>query len=351
MLHHLSFSKGGRALIITAAFVIVVAGIRTAEAIMVPFLLAAFIAIISAPPLFWLQQRGVPMLLAMLSVMALVVVVGLSVILLVGTSLDDFVRNLPFYQIRLQDSITALLQWLQGHGLTLSNEVVLKYLDPRAAMGLIGLMVNGVGSMLAHSFLVLLTVIFILFEASTFPAKIHAIWQGDGEFTQLRTFLHNVQSYIAIKTSMSLATGVLVAVWLVILRVDYPVLWGVLAFLLNYVPNIGSLIAALPAIVLALIQGGPALALYSAGGYLVINAVIGNVIEPRLLGRGLGLSTLVVFLSLVFWGWVLGPVGMLLSVPLTMTVKIALESSEDTRWVALLLSSEVPPCSKPAETQ
>ena len=118
-------------------------------------------------------------------------------------------------------------------------------------------------------------------------------------------------------------------------------LWGTLAFLLNYVPNIGSIIAAIPALLLALVQLGPGAVLWSAIGYLVVNNLVGNVIEPRFMGRGLGLSTLVVFLSLVFWGWVLGPVGMFLSVPLTMTLKIALDSSEETRWIAILLGPEV----------
>jgi len=125
--------------------------------------------------------------------------------------------------------------------------------------------------------------------------------------------------------------------------VDYPLLWGLLAFLLNFVPNIGSIIAAIPAVIQVLVQLGFSAALVVAGGYLVINILIGTFIEPRYMGRGLGLSTLVVFLSLVFWGWVLGPVGMLLSVPLTITAKIALESHDGTRWVAIMLGPKVEP--------
>jgi len=125
------------------------------------------------------------------------------------------------------------------------------------------------------------------------------------------------------------------------------VLWGLLAFLLNYVPNIGSIIAAVPAVLLGLVELGVGHALWAGGGYLLANMVIGNIIEPRFMGRGLGLSTLVVFVSLVFWGWVLGPVGMFLSVPLTMAVKVALESSETTRWVAVMLGSDVPDSGKP----
>lgn len=127
------------------------------------------------------------------------------------------------------------------------------------------------------------------------------------------------------------------AAWLALFGVDQYVLWGFLAFLLNYVPNIGSIIAAVPAVLLALVQGGFDLALWATLGYVIVNVVVGNVIEPRIMGQGLGLSTLVVLLSLVFWGYILGPVGMLLSIPLTMMVKIGLEGNEQTQWVSILL--------------
>jgi len=136
-----------------------------------------------------------------------------------------------------------------------------------------------------------------------------------------------------------LLTGIVVTVWFTIIGVDFLILWGLLAFLFNFVSNIGSIIAAIPAVLLAFVQSGFDLALLAIGGYAVINISVGSFIEPRVMGRGLGLSTLVVFLSLIFWGWVLGPVGMLLSVPLTMIVKVILESDEQTRWIAVMLGS------------
>ncbi len=138
---------------------------------------------------------------------------------------------------------------------------------------------------------------------------------------------------------VSLATGLLAGFMLWALDVDYFVLWGVVAFMLNYIPNIGSIIAAVPPVLLALITQGPLVAGIIAGGYLVINTVMGNIVEPKFMGKGLGLSTLVVFLSLIFWGWLMGTVGMLLSVPLTMIVKIALETSQEGRWLATLLGN------------
>jgi predicted PurR-regulated permease PerM len=144
-----------------------------------------------------------------------------------------------------------------------------------------------------------------------------------------------------IKTLISAANGLVMTLWLWILGVDYPVLWGMLTFLFNYVPNIGSIIAAIPATLLALVQLGSGSALLTLLGYLVVSNVLGNFLEPRLMGKGLGLSTLIVFISLVFWGWVLGPIGMILSVPLTSLIKIALESNEDTRGLATMLGSDI----------
>ena len=144
-----------------------------------------------------------------------------------------------------------------------------------------------------------------------------------------------------IKTVISVLTGLLIGIWTSLLGVDFPIVLGLLAFLLNYVPNIGSMIAAVPAVLSAFIELGIGPAAVTGLGYVVVNTVMGNIIEPRFMGRGLGLSTLVVFLSLLFWGWVLGPVGMRLSVPLTMTVKIALDANEQSRWLAILLGSDV----------
>ena len=132
-------------------------------------------------------------------------------------------------------------------------------------------------------------------------------------------------------------TGVAVGIWVALVGVDFALLWGLLAFVLNYIPNFGSLVAAVPAILLAWVQLGPAAALLVALGYLVVNITMGSVLEPRIMGQGLGLSTLVVFLSLLAWGWILGTVGMFLAVPLTVALRIVLESNPSTRWIAVLM--------------
>jgi len=329
-------------LIYAAAFVIVVAGMREAASLLVPFLLAAFIAIICAQPLFFLKRKGIPLAVALLIVILGVLCVGLLMAALVGTSIEDFSSSLPFYQESIKEKSAFVISWLEGLKIKVPDKDIMDAFNPGSAMNLVAGMLKGLGGVLTNSFLILLTVIFILLEASSFPRKLRSVLADpDESFGYFDRFISSVQHYMAIKTWISLATGVSIAIWLAILGLDYALLWGLLAFLLNYVPNIGSILAAIPAVLLAMIQFGTGKTLLVALGYVVANVVMGNVVEPRVMGRGMGLSTLVVFLSLVFWGWVLGPVGMLLSVPLTMTLKIALESSEDASWAAVLLGPEV----------
>jgi AI-2 transport protein TqsA len=210
------------------------------------------------------------------------------------------------------------------------------------AMRMVPNVFSAFASALSNAFLIVLTVIFILLESAGFPAKLRAMsTDPDSSVEQFDTISENMKRYVAIKTTTSLATGVVVAIWLEIIGVDYPLLWGLLAFLLNFVPSIGSIIAAIPPVLLALVMAGPGTAGLVALGFGVVNVVIGSVIEPKYMGEGLGLSTLVVFLSLLFWGWVLGPVGMLLAVPLTMAVKIVLEGNEGTHAAAVLLGPSI----------
>ncbi len=333
-------SKWTRFMVVAACFVIIVAGMRVATPILVPFLLSVFIVIICTPFLFWLQKKGIPDALAVLSVLVGVIVLFLFLAALVGASLNDFTRALPEYQKRLTGETAGLIAWLKAHGVEISSQMVTDFFDPAKVMRLTAQMLSGLSGALANGFLILLTVVFIMLEASGLPRKLTlALDNPDQTLAGFSQFANSVNRYIGIKTIFSLATGALIWLWLVILGVNHPILWGLLAFLLNYVPNIGSIIAAVPAVLLALVQLGPASAMLTAAGFAVVNVVVGSIIEPRFMGKGLGLSTLVVFLSLVFWGWALGMVGMLLSVPLTMIFKIALESSPETRWIAVLLGS------------
>lgn len=336
-----NYSAASRFLLLAAAFVIVVAGMKVAAPILNPFLLSIFIAIISAPSMFFLQRKGLPMPLALLTVISGVVAMLLLLAILIGNSIEDFRQAMPLYQARLETQLAGMVTLLGKVGVTITLAEIQTYFDPGVAMKLAANTLSGLGNVLADGFLILLTVIFMLSEASSFPAKLHRVLERpDRSLAGFDHFLETVKQYMAIKTWASLGTGVVIWFGLWLIGVDHPLLWGVMAFLLNYVPNIGSIIAAIPAVLLAFIELGMGAAVAVIILYVAANVVIGNVIEPRFMGKGLGLSTLVVFLSLVFWGWVLGPVGMLLSIPLTMMVKIAMGYHEDTHWLAVLLDPE-----------
>jgi predicted PurR-regulated permease PerM len=261
---------------------------------------------------------------------------------IVGTSIADFTAALPSYQQRLNGIIQGALGFVAGRidGID-SLQSFSDMIDPGWAMGLAASILNGLKDVLTNVFLIFFTMIFILLEASTAGTKVRAAFGRSTEsLRRPRIFLNNLGRYLGIKTLVSAATGLLAGLLTWSIGVDFPLLWAMLAFLLNYVPTIGSIIAAVPAVLLALVQLGPGEASATALGFIIINVVFGNFLEPRLMGYGVGISPLVVFVGLIFWGFVFGPVGMLLSVPLTMTLKLALESDARTRWVAILIGSE-----------
>jgi len=336
-----TFSPASRALIVTAAVVVIIAGMKQSAALLVPFLLSAFIAVISFPMMCKLQQRGLPKGLSLMLVILLVVCVGMALTMLVGSSVTDFSRMLPVYQQKISAEWAGGLQWLQNHGVSVTDALK-DAVNPAAAVGLVSSILKGFGSVLTNSFLIILTVVFVLMEAAGITHKLLVLrndrvqQRPDAEsFSQV--FVEKLRDYMSMKTIISMVTGVVIGFALWVIGVDYPVLWGVLAFMLNFIPNIGSIIAAVPAVLLTVVQLGITQAVMVAVVYIAVNVIIGSVIEPKYMGKGLGLSTLVVFVSLVFWGWVLGPVGMLLSVPLTITVKLALDSKPETRWLGHLL--------------
>lgn len=337
-------ASSSKVLLTMAALVVILAGVKAASSILVPFLLSVFIAMACNPLITWASRYRVPRWLSVILVILLIVVFGFMLAGLVGNSMNEFSRNLPEYKEQLAGELSWLVGRLATFDIHLDRSQLLSYLDPGLAMNMASNLLSGVGAVMTNFLLILLTVVFMLFEAESVPRKVHiALDDPAMKIEQIDKFLSSIKDYLAIKTLVSLATGFLAGLMLYLLGVDHFMLWAVLAFLLNYIPNIGSIIAAVPAVLLALVQLGPATAGLVGICYVVINTLMGNVVEPRFMGRGLGLSTLVVFLSLIFWGWLLGTVGMLLSVPLTMIVKIALESTQGGRWFALLLADDVKP--------
>ncbi len=341
--------RGFRVLVIAAALVIVIEGINQAQSVLVSSLVAVFLAVLGTPPVLWLERKRMPSVFAVSLVVTGMIAVLLIVGGLVGTSLNAFVDALPSYQQRMQEQVSALEVLLAKKGMRVTDKMLLEYVNPAAALKLTVGMLGGFGSALSNVILILLTVTFILLEASSFPVKLRAVL-GDPlqAFPQFTRFVDDIKRYMIIKTGVSLAAGIVIGTWLSVLGVDSPALWGFLAFLLHYVPNVGFIIAAIPPVILAFVQFGIGSALLTAAGYLVVSLVLGNAVEPRLMGRRLGLSTLVVFLSLIFWGSLLGLIGVVLCIPFTMTLKFACENNERTRWIAVLLGPEVPPESTPA---
>jgi AI-2 transport protein TqsA len=337
---------GSRVLLTMACLVVLIAGLRAAEAVIVPFLLSVFLSMLGIPILGWLRRRGVPQPLAILLVVLGLIVILVVIGVVVGGSINGFTQALPQYQDRLTSLMSSMDRQLQSWGLDVSITAVGDLVNPGQVFQLAGGLLSRLAGIVSNFFLVVLTTVFILTEASGFPGKIQtALGDRGSGLLQLSGVMTQVHRYLVIKTAISLMTGVILGTWVWILGVDFPVLWGLLTFLLNYIPNLGSIMAAVPPVLLALIQpgGGLTLALMVAVGYGTVNVAFGNLVEPRVMGQRLGLSTLVVFASLVFWGWVWGGVGMLLSVPLTMVVKILLESSKELRWIAVLLDKSPEP--------
>ena len=344
------FHPISRAVIVIAAIAIVVTFLQAAASMIAPVLLAAFIAIIATPPLRWLQRKRFPKWLA-LTVIVFVLLGGISILALVFTGeLEGFRDGLPGYQKRLILLSDQFGGWLEDVGVDNAREAVKDIFDPAIAVTLVRVALTNVSGTFGTGLLVLLAVVFMLLEGAGLPAKLRMAFHLTEEAeARLRRIFSAINKYMVIKSLASLTTALCIWVWLWILGIDFAALWAILAFLLNFIPFVGVILMTIPAVLLALVQTDLRTTLLVALGYLVANTIIGSILEPRIMGRGLGISTLAVFLSLLFWGWVLGTVGVFLAVPLTMALIIALESSPQTWPIAILLGPEVTEQPEPEE--
>ncbi len=327
--------------VIAAASIIIIAGLVAARAIIAPFILAIFVSIICAEPVGWLARKKVPKSLAIFLVLTgLIALVG-SVGLLLGSSFNQFTRNIPAYTASLNAMFESTIANLQIPEDIFSVDYLREMIDASSVFGFTAGAIGQVVSILSNSFIILLVTVFILAESTAFGIKARLLEMVYGRpLDFLNDFRKDVGRYLLLKTAISLATGLLITLWLKFIGVDFSLLWGVMAFFLNFIPNIGSILAAIPATFLALVQFGPSGAILSASGYLSINMVLGNFLEPRIMGRGFSLSPLIVFLSLILWGAILGIIGMFLAVPLTLILKIWFDQNESTRWISILMGSE-----------
>jgi predicted PurR-regulated permease PerM len=259
---------------------------------------------------------------------------------MIGGTLSSFSSNVSKYESTLTTTVTSFIQFLNEKGIKITQEQVSTLFQPAKILELTASALNELINVMGNTFLIFIIILFILMEFGSFSVKAKAIMRvSDKSISYFSVILQNIRHYLGIKTLLCLSIGVLIYFALLIIGVDYPLLWALIGGLLNYIPNIGSIISTIPTVLFALIQLGLSGAFWTLASCMVIHNILGNFIEPRIMGRGLGLSTLVVFLSLIFWGFVLGPVGMFLSVPFTMTIKIILEQNEKTRWLAILLGT------------
>jgi predicted PurR-regulated permease PerM len=336
--------KASNALVALASVVVIVAGLKAAASLLVPFLLAGFIGLLCAPALFWLRDRGLPNPIAL--VVVLIGLFGIGAVFggLMSSSINEFTRLLPSYQTRFASVIASAFTTLEGFGIDFGTDPkTANPFDPKAALGMVGGLAGNLGALLNNAFLLFLIVCFILLEASSISLKARNAFGNTPEAEQrMNEIGDSIRRYLGIKTLTSGLTGSLVYGVLVALGVKFAPLWGLVAFLLNFVPAIGSVMAAIPAVALALVDNSPQTALLVAMTYLAVNISIGNFLEPRVMGDGMGLSPLIVVTSLIFWGWVLGPVGMVLAVPLTVILRIGLDGQPETQWVAVLLGPALP---------
>lgn len=305
---------------------------------MVPLVFSTFLAILSAPAVLNLHERGIPDALSVPLVVLGVLTALFGLGALMGSSINQFVASLPRYQQKLYASTDGIYQWLQGYGYSVDS--LRSLANPGAILEMLSTTMRGLASSLSDALLIVLTVAFILLEVGGLPRKLRrALNDPEADLGDLERISREVKQYVVIKSYVSAATGLILGLFCWALGLDFPILWAVMAFLFNYIPNIGSLLAAVGPCLLAVVQFGWSRAALTLIGYVVVNLVLGSGVEPRLMGKRLGLSTLVVWLSLIFWGWLWGPIGMVLSVPLTMVVKIMLEHSNQFRAVAVLMDA------------
>jgi predicted PurR-regulated permease PerM len=331
---------GWRGLVGLAAAVLVIAGMKAAATILQPIVFALFLGVLALPLFSWLRRHRVPLMLAVAATMLAIVAVLAAFFLLLLGSVGEVREVGPNYWRALQERLSYTVEWWAAKGIAVDQFVPAGWKDPKVLVAFAGDTFLIALHFLSQATIALLTLVFLLFEFAVFPQKLAlAPERVRNGFLRFGHVSRELQRFVFIKTLMSLAIGLTAGAWVGWLGVDFPVLLGLIAFGAHFIPNVGALIAAVPAMIFAFVQYDPAKALVVGLGYLVIGTALGNLAEPALMGQRLGLSPLLVFVSLVFWGWLWGAVGMFLSVPLTMTVKILVEHAEGWGWLAGLLDS------------
>lgn len=322
-----------------ASFIVIIAGIKMASQIVVILFLAIFISSIFSTLLNVLQKRHIPKILSYFFILSIVVSVGLMLAYVINISLKDFITNLPAYEEKFKAIVINLIHYGETFGYQIDKSKILDTLNFSSFFGFTTNIIGSIGTFLSKLLLVVIGVAFILAESKSFQTKLRVIFRNNAKkLERFNLFSFNIQKYFVVKSFTSFLTGFIITIFLSFFGVDYPILWGVIAMLFNFVPVVGSIIASIPAILLTFMNLDLNITIWVIILYVVINVSISNILEPKLMGRELGLSPLVIFFSLIFWGYILGIVGMFLAVPITMTLKIAFDSNTGTHWLGILMS-------------
>ncbi len=331
-------NKSFRALLIAAAIVIVIAGMRAAAPVLAPLALAFFIAIVSLPALQWMRRRGAPAPLAIFATVLLDAAVLAAVATVIVEAIGELRIVAPSYFTRLQELETLAAARFESWGYEVADSPLRELANPERLFVFVANLARRLTGIFAVAFLIVLYIVFTLVESVGLSDKLtKAFGNRRSDYLHLGRVLSDVQHYLGLKTLVSLCTGGLIGAGAAVIGVDFALFWGFLAFVLNYIPTFGSIIAAVPAVSVALLQlgVGPASALGVV--FIVVNLVLGSILDPIIVGRRLGLSTLVALFSLIFWGWMWGPIGLFLAVPITASAKIIMENSANLKWIAILL--------------
>ncbi len=324
-------------LISIASLVIVIAGIKLASAVLIPVTFSIFLALFGLALLKGFQKIKVPKFFAIIIVMVFIALSFIFCIDLLRSSIVEFNDAIPQYKTRFDDITKVSTSFLSKHGVSIPENKISDIFTIEKMMDVFLKSLRGIVGAVSNTILVFVLVLFILFESTSFQRKLDFAFKNSTKFVRFARTSDEIQKYIFIKSITSAITGILVYFFVLFLGLDFPVLWGISAFLFNYIPIIGSIVASIPAILLAIIQLGFTDAGIITIGYIAINWGVSYFIEPFLMGKNLGLSPLIVLLSVFFWGWLWGPAGMLLSVPLAMVIKILFENSKDFYWIGILM--------------
>jgi AI-2 transport protein TqsA len=330
-----------RVVLLLAALAVVFVGMRLAAPILDPIFFAVVLALLFSPIYAWLRRRGVPTPLALVIMLVGLTVLFLAIGGILGVSIARFSGDIGSYTGKLNDQLDNIQSLAKTLGISKAD--LHKALSPSALTGAIGAILSGVADFLSNLFLILIIVLFLLAEGPAMMNRLRASTRTDHpQVERLSLFGRSVIRQLGLRAIVNLATASGVVLLLFVLRVDFPLMWGVLAFFLSFIPWIGLPLAVAPAVVLALAEHGLTTALLVIAGVTVINILAENAISPMLMGRGLSISPTILFLGFIFWAWLLGGPGAFLAAPLTIFLILMLETFPETRWLANVMGMGAP---------